>query len=185
MPGTGVISDGPAVEQGTAGRRVRGLRLNSAAICVMLLAEYALGMGVNLYLRVPAADRHHGLLTALGRALTSQPVTLAVHAGLGLALLIAGTSVLTRAIFARHRVAIAASATGLAAIVAAAVSGASYVDAGKDGASMAMAMLTGVALACYLVNLFTVVPPAAAHPFPASSATSPDASPKGRVREPG
>ena len=64
----------------------------------------------------------------------------------------AGVSVLVRAIVARHRLAIAFLAVGLAAI-AAAFSGATLVSNGQDGASMAMAILTGVALVCYLANL--------------------------------
>ena len=81
---------------------------------------------------------------------------LAVHARLGLLLLVAAVNVLTRAIRARHRFAIAASVTGLVAIASAAVSGASFVSDSKVGASMAMAVLTGIALACYLGNLFVV-----------------------------
>ena len=63
---------------------------------------------------------------------------------------VAGVSVLVRAIVARHRLAIAFLAVGLAAI-AAAFSGATLVSNGQDGASMAI--LTGVALVCYLANL--------------------------------
>jgi hypothetical protein len=107
---------------------------------------------------VPAADQHHGFATALGRALTSQPAALAVHAGLGLPLLIGGVSVLVRAVLARHHTAIAASAAGLLSIIAAAATGSSFVDRGQVGASMAMAILTGVALLAYLVNLLAVVP---------------------------
>ncbi|HEX6452664.1 MAG TPA: hypothetical protein VF060_24795 [Trebonia sp.] len=137
-------------------RRIRALRLNSAGICMMLIAEYGLGIGVNLYVKVPTADQGHGIATALGRALTSQPATLVVHAGLGVLMILAALSVLARAILARHRFAIGAAATGLAAIVGAAVSGATFVSSGRDAASMAMAMLTGVALLCYLGNLFVV-----------------------------
>jgi hypothetical protein len=39
----------------------------------MLIAEYGLGIGVNLYVRVLAADRGNGLASAVARALTSQP----------------------------------------------------------------------------------------------------------------
>ena len=151
----------PAARQ--ARRRSR-LRTNSAAICVMLLVQYGLGMGVNLYAQVPAADHGAGVAAALGRALTSQPAVLAVHAVLGLLMLVAGISVLTRAIRARHRRAIAASAAGLAAIAAAAVSGAAFVSNGQAGASMAMAVLTGVALLCYLANLLMTSPVAASTP---------------------
>jgi hypothetical protein len=116
-------------------------------------------MGVNLYARVPAAGRGTGLTVALGRALTGQPVILAAHAVLGLLMLVAGLSVLARAVLARHRQAIVASAAGLAAILGAAVSGAAFVSDGHAAASMAMAVLTGVALLCYLANLLLASPP--------------------------
>ena len=130
----------------------------------MLLAQYGLGMGVNLYAQVPAADRGAGLAAALGRALTSEPAVLAVHAVLGLLMLVAGVSVLTRTVLARHRRAIVASAAGLAAIIAAAVSGAAFVSNGQAGASMAKAILTGVALLCYVLILFATGAPAAIPP---------------------
>jgi hypothetical protein len=155
-------SDPTGPDAGTARQagRIRGLRGNSLGISLMLIAEYGLGTGVNLYVRVPAADRGNGLASAAGRALTSQPVLVAMHAGLGLLLLVAAVSVLTRAIRARHRSAIAASVTGLLAIAGAAVSGASFVSDSKAGASMAMAVMTGIALVCYLGNLFAVRPTA-------------------------
>jgi len=146
----------PHTDTARQARRIAGLRGNSLGISLMLIAEYGLGIGVNLYVHIPAADRGNGIASALGRALTSQPVVLAVHAGLGLLLLVAAVTVLTRAIRARHRFAIAASVTGLVAIAGAAVSGASFVSDSKVGASMAMAVLTGIALMCYLGNLFAV-----------------------------
>jgi hypothetical protein len=128
----------------------------------MLLVQYGLGMGVNLYAEVPAADHGTGLVAAVGRALTSQPAVLATHTAVGLLMLVAGITVLVRAIRARHRGAIAASAAGLAAIIAAAFSGAAFVSSEQAGASMAMAVLTGVALLCYLANLLMVGPAAMA-----------------------
>ena len=68
-------------------RRRSGLRKNSIAIFMMLLVEYGLGMGFSLYAQVPAADHGAGVLTALGRVLTSQPVLLVGHATLGLLML--------------------------------------------------------------------------------------------------
>jgi hypothetical protein len=156
------MSDRTAVTAGVArrrspvdqpARRIRALRLNSFGISVMLLVQYGLGIGVNLYVKVPDADHGIGTAAAAGRALTSQPVILALHAALGLLMLVAGVTVLVRAIRARHRGAIAASSLGFAAIIGAAVSGASFVSDGRDGASLAMALLTGVALLCYLANL--------------------------------
>ena len=163
------ITQDPAVQAtaqqadiGLHARRRAGLRGTSLGICVMLIAQLILGVAVNLYVHIPAADQGHGLGTALGRALSSPPVTLAAHAALGTLLLVAAVNVLARALRARHKLAIAASATGLAAIVGAAASGASFVNDSRAGASMAMAVLTGVALLCYLGNLFAVPPGRAA-----------------------
>jgi hypothetical protein len=139
--------------------RRSGLRKNSIAIFMMLLVEYGLGMGVNLYARVPAADHGARVVTALGRALTSQPVLLAIHATLGLLILVAGVSVLTRAVLARDLRAIAALAAGLGAIIAAAISGATFVSNQQAGASMAMAILTGVALLSYLATMLMAAGP--------------------------
>jgi Major Facilitator Superfamily len=127
------------------------------ALIVTGLGVAALGIGATFV--TAFTDQGAGIIAALGRALTSQPVVLAVHAVLGLLMLVAGVSVLVRAIVARHRLAIASSAAGLAAIAAAAFSGAAFVSNGQDGASMAMAILTGVALLCYLANLLAVSPP--------------------------
>ena len=159
-PATGhdVDMQGPAqlVAADRSGRRLSGLRANSLGICVMITAQMILGVGVNLYVHVPAADQGHGLATALGHALTSQPATLAAHAILGTLLLAAGVSVLVHAIRAPHRLAIAASAAGLAASTGAAASGAAFVSGSRAGASMAMAVLTGAALLSYFGILFVV-----------------------------
>jgi hypothetical protein len=134
-------------------RRLLWLRRTSLGVSLMLLVQYGLGMGVNLYLRVPAADQHRGLATALWRASSKSPVTLALHAVFGLLLLLASINVLVRALLARAGVAIGLSLLGLLAVVGAGVSGLVFVDRGREGASMAMAILTGVALLCYLLNL--------------------------------
>ena len=156
-----VIADGQAAhDQSAAGgrRKFRNLRIASIALGAALLVEYGLGIGVNRYLQVPAADQHHGFWTALGRALTSQPAALGVHAALGLLLLLGGLNLLVRAVLARHRIAVASSAVAFLALVGAAATGASFVDKDQAGASMGMAVLTGVALLCCVVNLFTAVP---------------------------
>jgi len=167
MPNSKAMTINPAAPHEQAARLARrrsGLRTNSAAICVMLLVQYGLGMGVNLYAQVPATDQGSGVAVAVGHALTSQPVVLAAHTALGLLMLVAGISVLVRAIRARHRRAIATSAAGLAAIVAAAFAGAAFVSSDQAGASMAMAVLTGMALLCYLANLLMVGPAAVQGP---------------------
>ncbi len=102
-PATGQDVAGQPSAAHRRGRRLAALRVNSLGICVMLIAQMILGVWVSQYARIPATDQGHGPATALGRALTSQPATLAAHAALGTLLLMAGLSVLTRAIRARQK----------------------------------------------------------------------------------
>jgi hypothetical protein len=137
-------------------RRKNGLRINSAAVAIAIFVQYGLGVGVSLYIEVPKADRGSGPATALGRALTSSPAALAAHVALGLLILLGAIIVLVRAIRTRHPIAIGASVLGLLAILAAVGSGASMVNKDQTGVSMSHAVLVGVALLCYLVNLFVL-----------------------------
>lgn len=77
-------------------RRLAGQRRTSADVSAMLLIQYGLGMGVNLYLQVPRSDQGPGAATALWRALSSPPAVLALHAAFGLLLVTAAINVLTQ-----------------------------------------------------------------------------------------
>ena len=133
------------------------LRRISLGMLAGLLIQYGLGMIVNLYVSVPARD-HGGVLTAVGRALANGPAALTVHAALGLLLILGAVNLVIRALVLRLRVVAWLSAAALLAIVGAAASGAAFVGSGADGDSLAMALLTGVALLCYAVNLFALGP---------------------------
>ena len=117
---------------------------------MLLVAEYALGMYVNLYVAVPAADAGHGPATAIADG----PAVLSAHAVIGLLLTLGALAVLVTAISIRRRGGIAVSAAGLAAMGLAASAGSSFTSSGKPEDSMAMAVLTGVAMLCYGVNLY-------------------------------
>ncbi len=134
--------------------RLTALRGASMGASVMLIAQYVLGIWVNLYVSVPAADKGAGFAAAIGRALANGPAALAVHAALGLLLVVTGISAVVRAILARHRAVIVTSPIGLVAIIGAGSGGAAFVGNGKDGASFAMAWLTALAMLSYLVSLF-------------------------------
>ena len=135
------------------------LRRISLGMLAGLLIQYGLGMIVNLYVSVPARDHGGGVLTAIGRALANGPAALTVHAALGLLLILGAVSLVVRAAVLRLRlVAWLSAAALLLAIVGAAASGAAFVGSGADGDSLAMALLTGVALLCYAVNLFVLGP---------------------------
>ena len=131
------------------GRGRPAVRRMSAIALVMLVLQYGLGMILNFYVEVPAADAHAGIFTEIATA----PLALTAHALLGVCL--AGTAVLAvaRAMALRDRTLAVLAAAGLAAIVGAFVAGEMFVKNGEDSTSFAMAMLTGAALLCYVTLL--------------------------------
>jgi hypothetical protein len=133
-------------------RQLSGLRRASLGALVMLVVQFGLGSGVNLYISLPAKG-------SAGDAFSSGPL-LALHAVVGLLLVVAAIGLLVRAIIARHGPVIAAAAVGLVAIATAATQGFSFVRDGANAASLAMALATGVAMLCYAVTLYLVRTPA-------------------------
>lgn len=131
-------------------------RRTSLAVLVLLVVEYGLGLYVNLYVAVPAADRGG----SLGGAIAQGPALLSAHAVLGLLLGLGALAALVRAIRARHWAVTAFSAAGLLAVAFAAVAGAAFTSTGNQADSMAMAVMTGVALLCYAINLYLLGRPA-------------------------
>jgi hypothetical protein len=146
---------GPQADR-QAARHADNLRRASLGAMVMLILEFALGTGVNLYVTLPSGDHGSGLGAAIGRALADGPAAVAAHAALGLLLIVAAVVLLIRAVAARHVPVITLSAVGLLAILAAASSGARFVGTGQNGASLGMALATAVAMACYAVSLFVL-----------------------------
>jgi hypothetical protein len=146
-----------ALARDRAGRQ-DGVRKTSLGLSIALLVQYALGMWVNLYVTVPKRDQGGGVPAAVGRSLSSGPAALALHAGIGLVIVIGSVALVARAIQARHRMTIVTSLISLLAVAGAAVSGATFVNTGSDGASLGMALLTAVALLCLLVNLYVLQP---------------------------
>jgi hypothetical protein len=131
------------------------LRRGSLAVLVLVVAEFLIGMYVNLFVTIPPADHGHGI----GSAITNGPAILATHAAIGLLLGLAAVGVLVQAVMARHPGAIAASAVGLLALAFASAAGASFTSSGHPADSMAMSVLTGAGLVCYAVNLYLLPPP--------------------------
>ena len=142
------------VVPGRHSRRVEleGLRRVSLAALVMLVVQYGLGIILNLYIAVPASDAHAGIM----QEIASGPAMLTLHALLGLGLIGAGIVLLVRAVRLEDRVIAVLAAAGLTAIGGAFASGEIFVHNGQPGASLAMALLTGVALLCYIGALTQV-----------------------------
>jgi hypothetical protein len=147
----------PARADGRPDRWRENLARGNLAALILLLIQYGLGMGVNLYVSLPAAGSGG---RDIGKAFTSGPA-LAVHAVLGLLLTLMAISMIVRAAIARHRASIVTSAVGLLAILAAAGYGASFVHDSTNAGSFGMALATGVALLSYVIGLFLTRRPAA------------------------
>jgi hypothetical protein len=126
--------------------RLAALRGTCMGAAVLLIVQFGLGVGVNLYVTLPAHKSFFA--TVFGSA------AVAAHAIVALALLGAAIAALVRALRAR-RVVVFTSA-GLAAIVAAAAAGVSFAASQSDGASLAMALAAAVAMFCYLAAIFSL-----------------------------
>jgi hypothetical protein len=134
----------------TIDARQARLRQASLGILIVIVVQFALGMGVNLYVTLPAAG-HPGHSSWFGNG----PL-LALHAALGLFLMISAIVVLVRAITARNGTLIVTSAAGLVAVLLAAFFGSSFTDKLTNGYSLGMALATAVALACYAIGLYAL-----------------------------
>jgi hypothetical protein len=137
----------PSTQKQTEPRQA-GLRQANLAILIVLIVQFALGMGVNLYVTLPAAGQP-GHASWFGNG-----ALLAFHAALGMFLILAAIFVLVRAIMARTATLIVTSAAGLVAILLAAFFGSGFTDKLTDGYSFGMALAAAVALACYAIGLF-------------------------------
>ena len=140
------------------------VRRTSLGMMVALLVQFVIGMAVNLYDTVPSRDHGGGALTAIGRALSGGPAALAIHAGLGLVILVGTIALVARSVLSRRPALIGLSVVTLLAILGAVSSGAAYVNKADNGSSMGMAVLTGVALLCLALNLYLTGRPSAAPP---------------------
>jgi hypothetical protein len=147
-------AENPARASTAPAARLAWVRRGSLSVLVLIVVEFAIGMYVNLYVTIPRADHGH----SVGSAVANGPVTLSVHAVVGLLLGLGALGVLAQAVLARHLAAIALSAAGLLVLALAAAMGASFTSSGHPADSMGMSVLTGVGLLCYAANLYLPLP---------------------------
>jgi hypothetical protein len=150
------MADSASTVRGSHGRAwaVPIMRRITLGMTIALLVQYGLGMVVNLYVTVPARDQGGGVFVAIGRAFANGPAGLAIHAGLGLLLIVGAIQLVVRSVLARHRPLIWLSSLSLLAILGAALNGAAFVNSGNNGSSLGMAMLTGIAMLCMTIGLY-------------------------------
>jgi hypothetical protein len=118
----------------------------------MLIVQFGLGIGVNLYVTLPKAGRPGN------GSWFSNGALLATHAALAMFLVLAAIFVLVRAVMARNASLMATSAAGLVAIGVAFFFGASFASKLTNGYSLGMAIAFAVALVCYAIGLYAAGP---------------------------
>ena len=137
----------PVLSTANARRMGRaGLRQPCLIILTGLVVQLALGMVLNLYIAIPPAAPRTSYLQEIETA----PGMLTAHALVGLLVLATAGILLLRAIALRDMVVIAPVAAGLTALLGAFAAGEVFVRNDKSNASLSMAILTCVALLCYI-----------------------------------
>ena len=143
----------------------RLIAVNLAA-CLLLLVQFLLGMVANLYVTLPAhhpganaSDYFAGIGSSLGWLIGQGPGWAAVHAALGLALVVAALANVVFTWRRGGRLIIATAVLGALFIIGAGFNGASFVIYGHDISSLIMSVLWALAVACYLTGLYLVARP--------------------------
>jgi hypothetical protein len=132
------------------------VRRTCLAVLTMLVAQYALGIFLNLFVAVPSSDQHASMVSEI----TSGPFALTVHALIGLSLVGTAIVLLARAVRLEDPLLIAMATTALGAIGGAFAAGEIFVkDGGQDSASLMMGLLAGVAMLCYVGMLAVISAP--------------------------
>jgi hypothetical protein len=124
---------------------------------VTLLAQFLLGMAVNLFVDIP---RNHpganppeyfsGVVQSVTWAITHGPVLLVLHAVLGLIVVAGSISFAVLAIRSGPRSLVAAAVVGALAVLIAGFNGGSFLNYNEDFSSMIMAIFFAIAVGAYV-----------------------------------
>jgi hypothetical protein len=130
-------------------------------VAILLIAQVAVGMVVNLYVTVPAhhpgaqpASYFAGSLRSIAWAIGDGTLALAIHASLGLAIVAIAIWVAIRAVMLRSGWVGLTSVFAAGLTVGAGFNGASFVDFNHNTSSLLMALLALSAVSCYLAVLY-------------------------------
>lgn len=139
----------------------RQLRISFLFALVMLIAQFLLGMAVNLFVKIP--DQHpganppeyfSGVAQSVTWAILHGNLLLAIHAGFGLVLVIAAVGTLVQAIGNRRRGIVVSAVFGFIGVLGAGFNGGSFLNYHQDFSSMLMATGFAIAVVAYSVGLY-------------------------------
>src|ERR1700687_42129 len=136
-------------------------RLSSLIAVLMLIAQFLLGMGVNLFVVIPKdhpgsnpPEYFSGVVQSVAWALLHGHILLILHAAFGLVLVFAAVGTLVQAIRSRTRELIVTASLGAFGVIAAGFNGGSYLNYHEDFSSMIMATGFAVAVVAYAAGLY-------------------------------
>jgi hypothetical protein len=143
------------------GEQLEAYRRGSLAAILMLIAQFLLGMGVNLFVVIPKdhpgsnpPEYFSGVAQSVAWALLHGHVLLILHAAFGLVLVFASVGTLVQAIRTRARGLIVTASFGAFGVIAAGFNGGSYLNYHEDFSSMIMATGFAVAMVAYTTGLY-------------------------------
>jgi hypothetical protein len=138
-----------------------GLRRMIFVTTVLILLQSGIGMVVNLYVTIPTdhpgadpANYFTGSYRSVAWAVSRGAPALAVHAALGLALVLVALGTAVRAVVLKTSWAAAWLFAAAFLVIGAGFNGASFLDHNLNISSLIMAMLAFGSLFCYLVALY-------------------------------
>ncbi len=130
---------------------------------LLVLVQAGLGMVVNLYVTVPAhhpgahpANYFAGSFRSVAWAIAHGPGALAVHATLGLALVVVAIGAAVHGWRSRRRAVAGWSTLAGLLVIGAGFNGVSFLDFGNNISSLIMALLALAAIACYCAALLVL-----------------------------
>jgi hypothetical protein len=139
----------------------RQLRITFLYALVMLIAQFLLGMAVNLFVKIPTdhpgsnpPEYFSGVAQSVTWAILHGNVLLAIHAAFGLGLVIAAIGTLVQAIANRRRGIVVSAVVGFIGVLGAGFNGGSYLNYHEDFSSMIMATGFAIAVAAYSAGLY-------------------------------
>lgn len=131
-------------------------------LIIALLAQYLLGMVVNLFVKIPQshpgakpAEYFSGVAQSVGWALRAGGgIWLTLHASLGLVLVIGAAVALVLSIGSHDRAAVTTTVISFVCVLGAGFNGGSFLNYGEDFSSMIMASLFAIALGSYASGVY-------------------------------
>jgi hypothetical protein len=151
------------VESAVKREPLTGYGANLLATLLTLVAQFLLGMAVNLFVVIPKdhpgsnpPEYFSGVAQSITWAILHGHLLLVLHAILGLALVLNAVGLLVRAIQLRIRSLMLTAGFGALGIIGAGFNGGSYLNYHEDFSSMIMAGGFALAVVAYLIGLYVL-----------------------------